>query len=128
LDAEVDTATSDRPFLALVYVGFIPFFFAIYQAFKVMRYVGRNKVFSPEVVGGLRTIKYCAIAIIGFVIVEEIIILLMNDRDSEDRGAPLFFVGILIAFPAIVVAVVAAMFERIMQNAVELKSESDLTV
>src|SRR5688500_8144179 len=56
------------PFLALVYAGSIPFFIALYQAFKVLRYVGQNKVFSPEVVKALRTIKYCALAIIGFVV------------------------------------------------------------
>jgi hypothetical protein len=36
--------------------------------------------------------------------------------------------GVLIIFPAIVVATAAAMFERILQNAVDLKSENDLTV
>ena len=115
------------PFLALVYVGSIPFFIALYQAFKVLGYVGQNKVFSPEVVKALRTIKYCALAIIGFVVVEEIVILLMNNRDSENPGAPVFM-GILITFPSIVVATAAAMFERILQNAVDMKSEHDLTV
>lgn len=54
------------PFLALVYVGSIPFFIALYQAFKVLGYVGQNKVFSPEVVKDLRIIKYCALATILF--------------------------------------------------------------
>ena len=115
------------PFLALVYVGSIPFFIALYQAFKVLGYVGQNKVFSPEVVKALRTIKYCALAIIGFVVVEEIFILLMNNRDNDNPGAPIFM-GILITFPSIVVATAAAMFERILQNAVDIKSENDLTV
>ena len=115
------------PFLALVYAGSIPFFIALYQAFKVLGYVGRNKVFSPEVVKALRTIKYCALAIIGFVVVEEAFILLMNNRDRDNPGAPIFM-GLLITFPSIVVATAAAMFERILQNAVDIKSENDLTV
>jgi hypothetical protein len=115
------------PFLALVYAGSIPFFLALYQAIRALGYVGRNQVFSPEVVKALRTIKYCALAIIGFVVVEEIWILLMNDRDSDNPGAPIFM-GLLIVFPSIVVATTAAMFERILQNAVDLKSENDLTV
>ena len=115
------------PFLALVYAGSIPFFMALYQAFKVLGYVGRNQVFSPEVVKALRTIKYCALAIIGFVVVEELFILLMTKGDDENPGAPIFM-GILIIFPSIVVATAAAMFERILQNAVDLKSENDLTV
>jgi hypothetical protein len=115
------------PFLALVYAGSIPFFIALYQAIRALGYVGRNQVFSPEVVKALRIIKYCALAIIGFVVVEELVILLMNDRDSDNPGAPIFM-GILIIFPSIVVATVAAMFERILQNAVEMKTENDLTV
>jgi Protein of unknown function (DUF2975) len=115
------------PFLALVYAGSIPFFIALYQAIRALGYVGRNEVFSPEVVKALRIIKYCALAIIGFVVVEEIVILLMNDPDSDNPGAPIFM-GILIIFPSIVVATVAAMFERILQNAVDIKSENDLTV
>jgi Protein of unknown function (DUF2975) len=115
------------PFLALVYAGSIPFFIALYQAFKVLGYVGRDKVFSPAAVKALRTIKYCALAIIGFVVVEEIFIMVMNNRDSDNPGVPVFL-GILVAFPSIVVATAAAMFERILQNAADMKSENDLTV
>ena len=115
------------PFLALVYAGSIPFFIALYQAFQVLGYVGRNKVFSPEVVKALRTIKYCALAIIGFVVVEVIFLMLMNNGDSDSPGAPIFM-GVLITFPSIVVATAAAMFERTLQNAVDIKSENDLTV
>lgn len=115
------------PFLALVYAGSIPFFIALYQAIRALGYVGRNQVFSPEVVKALRAIKYCALAIIGFVVVEEIWILLMNNGDNDNPGAPIFM-GLLIVFPSIVVATAAAMFELILQNAVDIKSENDLTV
>ena len=113
------------PFLALVYAGSIPFFIALYQAFKLLGYARQNKVFSPEAVKALRTIKYCAIAIIGFVVVEEIVIML-NHGDDDAAGA--VAMGILITFGSIVIATAAAMFERIFQNAVDIKSENDLTV
>jgi hypothetical protein len=115
------------PFLALVYAGSLPFFMALYQAIRALEYVGRNQVFSSEVVKALRTIKYCALAIIGFVVVEEIWILLVSGPDEDNPGAPIFL-GLLIAFPSVVVAATAGMFERILQNAVDLKSENDLTV
>lgn len=115
------------PLLALVYTGSIPFFIALYQAFQVLGRVGRNEVFSPEVVKALRIIKYCAIAVIGFVFVEELFILIMSGGDNDNPGAPIFM-GLLIVLPSIVIAVVASMFERILQNAVDLKSEHDLTV
>src|SRR6476659_1802846 len=60
------------PFLALVYIGSIPFFVALYQAFKVLGYAAQNQVFSQAAVKALRTIKYCAIGITGFVAVSVI--------------------------------------------------------
>ena len=112
------------PFLAYAYIASIPFFVALYQAFKVLGHAGQNKVFSPAAVRALRTIKYCAIAIVGFVAVGEIFIMLGN---SDDRAGGVFM-GILITFGSIVIAAAAAVFERILQNAVDIKSENDLTV
>ncbi len=113
------------PFLAYAYIASIPFFVALYQAFKVLGYAGQNKVFSQAAVKALRTIKYCAIAIIGFVAVSEIFIMMHGDKDDRPAGV---FMGILITFGSIVIATAAAMFERILQNAVDIKSENDLTV
>jgi cytochrome bd-type quinol oxidase subunit 2 len=112
------------PFLAYAYIASIPFFVALYQAFKVLGYAGQNKVFSQAAVKAMRTIKFCAIAIIGFVAVGEIFIVLGN---SDDRAGGVFM-GILITFGSIVIAAAAAMFERILQSAVDIKSENDLTV
>lgn len=112
------------PFLAYAYIASIPFFMALYQAFKVLGFARQNNVFSVAAVNALRKIKYCALAIIGFVIGAEIMILL----NSEEDKAGGIFIGILITFGSIVIATAAAMFERILQNAVEIKSENDLTV
>jgi hypothetical protein len=112
------------PFLAYAYIASTPFFVALYQAFKVLGYAGQNKVFSQAAVKALRTIKYCAISIIGFVAVGEIFIMLGN---SDDRAGGVFM-GILITFGSVVIATAAAMFERILQNAVDIKSGNDLTV
>src|SRR5918995_429958 len=71
------------PFLGYAYVGSVPFFVALYQGFKVLGYAGQNKVFSQEAVKALRTIKFCAIAMIGFVAGAEIWILSI---DSDDRA------------------------------------------
>ena len=111
------------PFLAYAYIASIPFFVALYQAFKVLGYAGQNKVFSPAAVKALQTIKYCALAIIGFVVVEEIFIMLNHGSDDPAGGV---FMGILITLGSVVIATAAAMFERILQNAVDKRS--DLTV
>lgn len=112
------------PFLAYAYVSSIAFFVGLYQAFKLLGYAGKNQIFSPAAVKALRTIKYCAIAIIFFVVGAEIFILL----NAEEDKPPGIMIGVVIAFSSIVVAAAAAMFERILQNAVDIKSENDLTV
>lgn len=112
------------PFLAYAYVASIAFFVGLYQAFKVLGYAGQNQIFSPDAVQSLRTIKYCALAMIGFVAGAELFILLSN---SDDRAGGVF-IGVLITFGSLVVATTAATFERILRNAVEIKSEHDFTV
>lgn len=112
------------PFLAYAYTTSIPFFVALYQAFKVLEYARQNKIFSQEAVIALRTIKYCAIAIIGFVVVS---VVFMFRGDPEDRP-PGVVMRVFFTFASIVVATAAAIFERILQNGVDIKSENDLTV
>jgi len=100
------------PFLAFAYIGSIPFFAALYQAFKVAGYAGENKEFSQAAVKALRTIKYCALAIIGFVAVGEVYIVLSV---SDDRAGGVFM-GVLIAFCSIVVAAAAEKFQRVLER------------
>ena len=113
------------PFLVLVYIGAIPFFIALYQAFTVLRYVRQNTVFSPEAVRALRTIKRCALVIIGFVVIEEIFILLNHGNDDPAGGV---FMGILIIFGSTVIATAAGVFEKLLQNALRMKSQNNLPV
>ena len=110
-------------FLAYAYLASIPFFAALYQAFTILRYIRQNKAFSQVTMKALRTIRFCAFAIIGFVAVGEFFIMLGN---SDDRAGGVFL-GILITFGSVVIASAAAMFERVLQNAVDIKSENDLT-
>jgi hypothetical protein len=112
------------PFLAYAYIASIPFFLALYKGFKVLGYAGHNEIFSQRAVNALRTIKFCAIAIIVFVAGAEVIILM---HTGEDRAGGVFM-GLLITFASVVIATAAAMFQRVLQNAVNLQSENDLTV
>ena len=110
------------PFLAYAYVASIPFFAALYQAFKVLGYAGQNRVFSQEAVKALRIIKLCALAIIGFVAGAEVFIML---HTSDDRAGGVFM-GILITFGSAVIATAVVVFERVLQSAVDIKSENEL--
>lgn len=113
------------PFLAFIYVAAIPFFVGLYHGFKVLAYAGANREFSPAAVKSVRIIKQCAMAIVGFVVIAELIILFVIREDDHAGGV---MMGVAILFASLVVATATAVLERTLQNAVDMKSENDLTV
>jgi hypothetical protein len=115
------------PFLAYAYFASIAFFVALYQAFKLLGYVGRSEVFSQRSVKALRTIKYCAMTLVGFLVGAEGYFFIVQ-RGKEDDIAGGVMMGLFLIFVSVVIATAAAVFERTLQSAVELKSENDLTV
>lgn len=114
------------PFLAYAYTASIAFFVALYQAFKLLGYVGQNEVFSQRSVRALRIIKYCAISLVGFVVGAEAYFFI-GVRGTDDIAGGVML-GLAMAFLSAVVATAAAVLERTLQSAVTLKAENDLTV
>jgi hypothetical protein len=112
------------PFLAYAYIAATPIFVALYQAFKALGYVRQNKTFSPATVKTLRSIKYCATALAGFVVAGEAYLFIVQ-RGKEDIAGGVAM-GLFMIFVSVVIATTAAMFERILQDAVDIKSENDL--
>lgn len=115
------------PFLAYVYVASIAFFVALYQAFKLLGYIWQNKVFSGAAVNTLRTIKYCALSLIGFIVGAEGYLFVVQRKVEEDIAGGVMM-GLVLIFISSVVATAAAVFEKTLQNAADIKSENDLTV
>ena len=114
------------PFLMDGYLASIAFFVALYQAFKLLGYIGQNKVFSLSSVKALRTIKYCAIVLSVLIVMAGIYIRIFHAKGDDPAG--FIAMCIVTTFISIVIATAAAVFERPLQNAVEMKSENDLTV
>jgi hypothetical protein len=102
------------PFLAYVYVGSIPFFVALHRAFGLLGQVRREGAFSEATVQGLRTIKRCALILVGFVAGAAALILLLGE--GEDRAGGIFMT-ILAALGASAIAGVAALCARSLQGA-----------
>lgn len=115
------------PFLAYAYISSIPFFVALYQSFKLLTYISRNQVFSQRAVNALRNIKYCALLLIVFILGAEVYIFTVMRAKEEDIAGGVA-IGLLMIFGSVVIATAAAVFERMLQSAVDMKSENDLTV
>src|SRR5258705_1947261 len=114
------------PFLAYIYLAFVPFFVGLYQAFKILGYARRNEIFFQRSVGALRIIKYCALTTAIFIVgAEAYIFIFVRGTDDVAVGV---MMGAFIILGSFIIATAAAVFERRLQNAVEIKSENDLTV
>ena len=114
------------PFLAYIYLASIAVFIGLYQMFKLLGYVRNDVVFSPQAVKALRTIKYCGAIFIAFMLGALAYIFIVQSGKEDIAGG--VAIGVFVIFATAVIAAAAAMFERILQNAVDIKSENDLTV
>ena len=56
------------PFLAYIYLAFVPFFVGLTRAFKILGYARRNEIFLQRSVRALRIIKYCALTTAIFIL------------------------------------------------------------
>ncbi|MBP6945017.1 DUF2975 domain-containing protein [Patescibacteria group bacterium] len=108
-----------------LYLTVIPFFVALWQAGKLLRYIDQNNAFSQASVKALRTIKQCAIAIT--VLYVGAVPLLFPIADSDDAPG-LLIIGAVIACAPLVMAVFAAVLEQLLQSAIAITSENELTV
>ncbi|QHS52560.1 DUF2975 domain-containing protein [Edaphobacter sp. 12200R-103] len=114
------------PFLAYAYIGSIAFFIALYQAFKLLGYAGRGEVFTQRSVKALRTIKHCAMTLVGFLAGAEAYFFLVQ-RSKEDIAGGVMM-GLLLIFVSVIAGTMALVLEETLQSAVALKSENDLTI
>ncbi len=113
------------PFLAYLYVGSIPFFVGLYQTLKLLKSIEQNKAFSQASVYALRNIKYCSITTIGFIL-GAMATVMLNHGDDDPAG--FFALCVITTFSLLVISVFAAVLQKIFQNAVDIKSENELTV
>jgi len=113
------------PILFEICATAVPFFIALSQAWKLLGLVDRSQAFSGQSVLGLKRIKYCGLAIGGLYALG----LPMIYAWARHVDAPgLMGIGLIIMFAAFVVAVFAAVLQKLLQSAIKIKSENDLTV
>ena len=114
------------PFILYGYAASIVFFVALYKAFKLLGYIGQNKAFSSNSVRTLKSIKYCAIVLSILIVTAGLYIRISHNKEDDPAG--FLAICIVTTFVSIVVATAAAIFEKILQNAIDMKSENDLTI
>lgn len=113
-------------FIFLIFYGStIPFYYALYQAMKLLGFIDKGAAFSQWSVEALKKVKVCAVLISGL----HLLILPLFYVFAELDDAPgVIFVGLVVPFASMVIAVFAAVLQRLLQDAIFIKAENDLTV
>lgn len=124
-DAYPDVASWKYPFVVLLVATTVPFFIALYQTLRLLHLIDTNKAFSELSVDALKYIKYCAILFGSLYAACLPVFYYVGDR----QDAPgLIVIGMVMTFAPMVIGVFAAVLQRLLQSAIDIKSENDLTV
>ncbi|HEY5967320.1 MAG TPA: DUF2975 domain-containing protein [Chitinophagaceae bacterium] len=98
------------PLILYGYAASIPFFIALYKAFKLLGYIGQNKAFSLNSARALRSIKYCAIVLSVLIVMAGLYIMIFHNKDDDPAG--FLAICIVTTFVSISAATAAAVFEK----------------
>lgn len=111
--------------LLVMYISVIPFYFSLYQSFNLLSYIDKNQAFSKLSVRALKKIKNCAIIISGLYAVALPLVYIMAEIDDAPG---LIVIGTIPIFASIVIAVFSAVLQRLLAEAIDIKTENDLIV
>jgi hypothetical protein len=111
------------PFILYGYAASIPFFIALYKSIKLLGYIGQNKAFSLNSVKTLRSIKYFAIVMSILIVMAGLYIMIFHNKDDDPAG--FLAMCIVTTFASLIAATALEVFEKILQNGLDLKSENE---
>lgn len=111
--------------LIVMYVSAIPFLGGLFQAFRLLSYIDTNKAFSELSVKALKNIKKCATTISILYVASMPLFYIVGEVDDAPG---VILIGMLFIFAPMVIAVFAAVLEKLLKNAIDIKSENDLTI
>jgi hypothetical protein len=114
-----------RPILIGMYVPAIPFFIGLHQGLKLLNHIDNNKVFSEASVKALKTIKYCALTVSALYALGMPYIFYVADKDDAPGVVA---IGFIFIFASLAVGAAAGVFQNLLQNVLNIKSENELTV
>ncbi len=98
---------------------------ALYQTLRIINYIDLNIAFSGRSVLALKKIKLSALAACAILTINLFFMYLWAER-ADAPG--LIIIGLAFVFASFVVAIFAAVLQMLLQEAIDIKAENDLTV
>ncbi|MCG1010891.1 DUF2975 domain-containing protein [Salinicoccus sp. ID82-1] len=113
------------PIVIGILLTVLPYLFALVQGFKLLNYIDRKDAFSNLSVKALQKIKISAFIISGIYF---IILPFVYIAAEIDDAPGLILMGMVPVFAALVIAFFAAILEKLLDEAINIKTENELTV
>lgn len=113
------------PTIVGMYACALPYFYSLFQGWQLLVLIDRQEAFSSASVTALRRIKYSAGIIALFYLACLPFFALVGQVDDAPG---LILVGLIFTFAPLVVSVFAAVLEKLLEQALAIKAENDLTV
>ncbi|MNJ41179.1 hypothetical protein D3C77_360930 [compost metagenome] len=108
-----------------MYGSALVYFSALYQALKLLTYIDHNTAFSELSLQALKVIRNCAFTISCLYIIASPFLYFIADQ--EDAPGIIAF-GLMIALASLTIGVFAAVLKKLLQNAIAIQSENELTI
>jgi hypothetical protein len=109
------------PFILYGYATSIPFFFALFMAFKLLTYIEQSQLYSLDAIAAVIKIRYCVIVFSIFTFIAGVLIVLFHDKEDDPAG--FISLCIMTIMLSIFVAIMAFLFEKKIRKAIALKTK-----
>jgi hypothetical protein len=109
----------------VMYIAAMLFFVAVFQTLKLLNYIDKNQAFSDLSVKSLKVITRAAVAI-GALYALTLPLFYIWTQEVDAPG--LMVIGMFLTGAPLAFGVLAAVLRRLLQDAVAIKKENDLTV
>ena len=111
--------------LGVIILTIPPFFYANYQGWRLLRWIDADEAFSESSVETVRRIKVSAALIAGLYGLALPLFYIVGEVDDAPG---VILIGLVLIFAPAVVAVFAAVLQKLLRHALDMKNEQDLTI
>lgn len=114
-----------RAVVTAMYLSAIPFYIGIYRGWRILGAIDAGRAFSPRPIRALRVISYAA-ALISLIYTLSLPFFYIWADSTDAPG--LMMIGLFLTGMPLIISVAMALLQRLLAEAVTIKSENDLTV
>lgn len=121
-----DIEATRYPILFCLTFAALSFWTALFQGWKLLNYIDKNKAFSNASVQALKTMQLCSFLISGLFVACWPVMFFLAQLD--DAPGVIIIYGIIFVGAPLVFGIALGVFQRLLKSAINFKTENELTV